>query len=444
VYWKNGRLIGPEIRFDRVWTVQEYVLGRRVRFQIGTQELEGDLLATALDVLLKANRAFTGWMADDVLKTDRHEFIANLFRNRRLYRDLGEQGDSSRSLYSLARCICFLARYRLCLDGRDRVYSMLAIARNNTILPDYNIATDALLLDVAKQSFRSGELTLLHEYNMDDCGNNAPFFISALKSQNTQYSPIWRDTSPASYKASDEKIAPFLIEHDGQVVLQGLVIDTIFRNARHTTRGSAWPKQNQITTTLRIDWLGNAYYCILKGMYSNHRHDDVWLKDLGRVLEDSGYQFVCQPYQNEKLIQVLTRTVLADLLTPNNRAVFFTYGALSDVHQYELMQRSIFKTEQGYLGLGSHYLLPGDQVVLFDGAKTPFIVRRQLDSQGTWTGLYNLVSDCYLHGWMYGGYFGHTVLDEDGNHVAGPPLNSADATNEQSDKVLRKQKFVLC
>jgi hypothetical protein len=108
------------------------------------------------------------------------------------------------------------------------------------------------------------------------------------------------------------------------------------------------------------------------------------------------------------------------------------------------MQRSIFKTEQGYLGLGSHHLLPGDQVVLFDGAKTPFILRQQLDSQGTWTGRYNLVGDCYLHGWMYGGYFGHTVLDEDGNHVAGPPLNSADATNEQSDKVLRKQKFVLC
>lgn len=320
---------------------------------------------------------------------------------------------------------------------------MLAIARNNTILPDYNIATDALLLDVARQSFHSGELTLLHEYNMDNCGNSGLFFISALKSLDTKYSPIWRDTSPALYKASNESTAPILIDHDGQVLLQGLVIDTIFRNARHTPRGSAQPKQNQITTTVDIREVRYMYYRILEDMYSDHRHDDVLLRDF----HQGSLQFVCRPYQNETLFEVLTSTVLADLLTPGTRASFFrNVGShyLNSGLQQELMQRSIFKTEQGYLGLGSHYLLPGDQVVLFDGAKTPFIVRRQLNSQGTWTGLYNLVSDCYLHGWMYGGYFGHTVLDEDGNHVAGPPLNSADATNEQSDKVLRKRKFVIC
>jgi hypothetical protein len=37
-------------------------------------------------------------------------------------------------------------------------------------------------------------------------------------------------------------------------------------------------------------------------------------------------------------------------------------------------------------------------VVLFDGAITPFILRQELDSRDTWTGRYNLVSDCYLHG----------------------------------------------
>lgn len=447
LYWKNDGLIGPTIRFDRVWTLQEYVLARRVRFQFGTQAIEGDLLATAVDVLVKANPNFTEWKGSDVLWTDRLEFVANLLWNRRLYRDIEEQSDSSRPLYSLARCICSLARYRLCLDGRDRVYGMLAIARNNTILPDYNIAIDSLLFDVARQSFRSGELTLLHEYNMDDCGNNALFFISTLKSLNTKYSPIWRDTYPASYKASDEGIAPILIDDGGEVNLQGFVIDTIFRHARHTFMESAWPKTNQITTTVRIDSLETAYCCILKGMYSDHRHDNVWLENLRWVPKNSEDQFVCRPYQNETLFEVLNRTVSADLPTPNTRAVYFREEGSHHLRsglQQELMQRSIFKTEQGYLGLGSHHLLPGDQVVLFDGAKTPFIVRRQLDSQGTWTGLYNLVSDCYLHGWMYGGYFGHTVLDEDGNHVAGPPLNSADATNEQSDKVLRKQKFVLC
>jgi hypothetical protein len=314
LYWKKDGLTGPTIRFDRVWTVQEYVLGRRVRFQIGTQELEGDLLATAFDVLWKISRTYTSRKRLELLETDRLEFIVHLFRNRRLYRDIEEQGDSSRPLYSLARCICSLARYRLCLDGRDRVYGMLAIARNNTILPDYNIATDALLLDVARQSFRSGELTLLHGHNMDDCGNNALFFISALKSLHTKYSPIWRDTSPASYMASDEIISPILIDHDGQVLLQGLVIDTIFRNARHTTERSALPEQNQITTAMQMISLESVYLWVLKGMYSDHRHDYgwPWPTDFDQRKFELRYLFVCRPYQNETLFKVLTRTVLAD------------------------------------------------------------------------------------------------------------------------------------
>jgi hypothetical protein len=64
--------------------------------------------------------------------------------------------------------------------------------------------------------------------------------------------------------------------------------------------------------------------------------------------------------------------------------------------------RRIFQTDQGYLGLGPAWMEPGDQVVMFDGCVSPFILRRFVDDNqdgGTkppekW----KLVGDYYLLG----------------------------------------------
>lgn len=106
----------------------------------------------------------------------------------------------------------------------------------------------------------------------------------------------------------------------------------------------------------------------------------------------------------------------------------------------QVLTRSIFRTLNGYLGIGTHHLQSGDLVVIFDGDRTPFIMREDRDPSGTSTGMYNLVGDCYLHGWMDGNFFGHTVIDEDGNMINGPRLNSS---SKQTEKILRQQQFVI-
>lgn len=57
----------------------------------------------------------------------------------------------------------------------------------------------------------------------------------------------------------------------------------------------------------------------------------------------------------------------------------------------------LFKTEQGHLGLGPCRIESGDEVWVLCNTRVPFILR-PTDVPGQ----YNLVSECYMHGFMHG------------------------------------------
>jgi hypothetical protein len=54
--------------------------------------------------------------------------------------------------------------------------------------------------------------------------------------------------------------------------------------------------------------------------------------------------------------------------------------------------------DSGRIGAGPPDILPDDEVVLFFGAKTPFILRKGPFDDGT----YRLIGDCYVHDAMMG------------------------------------------
>lgn len=63
-------------------------------------------------------------------------------------------------------------------------------------------------------------------------------------------------------------------------------------------------------------------------------------------------------------------------------------------------ERRLFATTSGYLGFGSPSLQETDEVWLLEGAKVPFILRK--DGQDS----YSLVNECYVHGVMFGEKWG--------------------------------------
>jgi hypothetical protein len=65
-------------------------------------------------------------------------------------------------------------------------------------------------------------------------------------------------------------------------------------------------------------------------------------------------------------------------------------------------RRCLFTTTNGYAGKGSYNnLCSGDKIVILMGATSPFIIRPNTRTD-TKELTYTLISDCYIHGLMYG------------------------------------------
>jgi len=83
--------------------------------------------------------------------------------------------------------------------------------------------------------------------------------------------------------------------------------------------------------------------------------------------------------------------LLATLFKIPKTSLAFHFGAST----CPLADRTMFRTEKGYIGLGTIRAAPGDRIAVPKGGKTPLVLRRDGDTWG-------LRSDCYVHGIMYG------------------------------------------
>jgi hypothetical protein len=83
---------------------------------------------------------------------------------------------------------------------------------------------------------------------------------------------------------------------------------------------------------------------------------------------------------------------------------------------------------------------PDDQVVMFDGGATPFIIRKYDKKDADGFQMWKLVGDCFLLGWMDGSYCGFAVVDE-----LPPKAKTKEEQAARTDeKFLVRERFVLC
>lgn len=83
-----------------------------------------------------------------------------------------------------------------------------------------------------------------------------------------------------------------------------------------------------------------------------------------------------------------------DLLDPGTPFInFLTATAIG------LLGRCLFSTPSGQLGFGTSTLQKDDVLCVFDGARTPHILRRTLGTNGD---VYSLIGEAYVHGMMNG------------------------------------------
>lgn len=207
------------------------------------------------------------------------------------------------------------------------------------------------------------------------------------------------------------------INNDKQISLEGFTIDTVQQKldfaedgdamidpAPHTSiPDSATPNAEDTKLPLRGTW-GAIYQAITAHLLTAPADRTRWRRDYeeNRISP----QFSIAPYPYNSLFNVLVQTIRTDLNADadwvSSKGTIRTDAHLHRARRELLAERSLFWTKKGYIGLGTAHMRPGDEVVVFSGDTTPFLLRNEESGHAEREEAYKIVSDCYVFGWMYG------------------------------------------
>ncbi|RSL66231.1 hypothetical protein CEP51_012856 [Fusarium floridanum] len=82
--------------------------------------------------------------------------------------------------------------------------------------------------------------------------------------------------------------------------------------------------------------------------------------------------------------------------SPEEDKVVKQYWQTSQAFMNRISKAVFCRTEKGYAGLVPGGSQKGDEICIFGGGKTPFVLRKRIGEE------YTLVGECYIHGLMYG------------------------------------------
>lgn len=367
-----------------MWTVQEFVLARRVIFRLGSREISLDWLESTVRDLKGLNPSHSN---GSVAKM---QLIWALFdhRHRAHLHAAGELGAQK----SLSGCFLDLARHRQCKDDRDRIYSMLGIAPDIGITPDYSLSLRQVYANFTAAALSSGDFLLLHACCFNEPGSRLPKYVPSLNSSNSEYFPLWRYPG-RQFRAASHCQPRIETTSKDQITISGIRIGTL---------------EASLDLTRNFRTFADLYRYILTYLITDPREVSEYLHDLHTSTPHPRYRR--SPYLHTSLFDVLARTLSLDT-TPSLEHIEDIHTNLDYTFTKHLRTRTLFWTEQGYIGLGPSHLTPGDEVVVFHGDYTPFLLRKQVREQltGSPNPVLELVGDCYVHGWMYGYFPDDTV-----------------------------------
>jgi hypothetical protein len=96
---------------------------------------------------------------------------------------------------------------------------------------------------------------------------------------------------------------------------------------------------------------------------------------------------------------------LAEFASGSSMEMIWKQFLCADVVLERAVMRRLGRTANGYLALLPFDTEPTDTVVLLQGGKTPYVVRRR---EGCW----EFVGDCYVHGIMDGEAWNESILED--------------------------------
>jgi hypothetical protein len=347
--------------FHRAWTFQESVLAQSAQVHCGSYRFSKQLIHDAIQGLSWATEA-------GIVEPE-------LDRNLRVSRVMMRPESSHAYDRSIGEFL-MLRRGSQCKDPRDLVYSLLGVARGiEGIEPDYSRSMQDIFTSTTRRIITSTRsLSLLEEINTQNFDAALPSWVPDWREKKleTVFSRRLKDWAGAVDAGGGAQMAPFQqnrIKHTTQLSVRGLCADEIgdlvegedldgFFGLFHGEKNDSTTSYSIELAFLRTMALDYYFY---PDAHGSRKRKGRWK-----------YNFEPQdPY---------------DISYHNNYV---------DLFGENIKGQNLFRTKDGFMGLGPRRSQRGDLVCIICGVESPVLLRPSGNE-------YLFVGHCYVYGLMEG------------------------------------------
>jgi hypothetical protein len=302
-------------------------------------------------------------------------------------------------------------------QARDRIYGMLGMADDKKelgLVPNYDEAISDIRIytDAARAMITAGRIDLLslsqHRPHLDKGQQEETNFPSWVPDWSR---PIARQSGHATFGASGNipfKVSPSLTNClPGQIELLGWTIDTIetvspawinpdirdSENKHNTDTFLTDIKTLCLTSTTKLRITGYDIYARVVDRETAHFRIPVADQEFnhsGQIRRATEYSREGYNWVNKSLVGILQTQGLEAMRTISMKCMKYLEAMRLQ------KSRRPFLSISGYVGLAPEFTEQGDVLVVFCGAKFPYVLRRNGD------GTYTFVGEAYVHGIMDG------------------------------------------
>lgn len=380
--------------FQRVWVVQEVVIGANAVLVCGSRSIEWTKFATTISKILAGglsyflslqSRGIPGSMAS-----------VNRIETLRQVRGL-------RLPVSLRSLLLEFISYHS-TNPRDKIYALLALVTDGSssaIEPDYNMSTLDLFTHVTRHLMDRGgsSLALLHS-----AGIGYPPLIPDLPSWVPDFSLtrgggyICNFFTNSGYKASGDT-CPDLRQYSNstRLSLKGILVDKIM-----TVSSMHKPPQTHFQW---INCIADMIGSLPPNTNGQSNHEVFWrtiVANRTHKLEPATPEYANHLESYKAMMQMNAHERVSSESDMEARRKTLEKSSLFQMAlNVNLSGRQAFITHGGRAGLTFPGAVEGDLVCILLGAMTPFVLRED-GTDGKERRIYRLVGESYVHGLMEG------------------------------------------
>jgi hypothetical protein len=416
-------------------------------------------MALAIEVLVSV--AFRNPVFDSLsskAELDSWKSIWNMVRHREIYRDVvyssnDRSSDSMGDNAHLLRICLSQTHEKLCKDDRDHVYGMLAMLPDPSgtrIQPDYTKTVPQVYSEFAARYLRPemlflagtsrlavtpGEVDILND-------DYLPSWVPDLRRKRQSWAPLIGNDYHTSLEG-DTGLSILQPPFKG-LTISGGIFDTIrgrldvlvdgtvpedavylilffnifnaLNDIKHDFQGRSgtiYPNMEPFYDALGFTLLagciqttaGNELRRVLEGLSQPALSANgqlmwkEWVMELWSLFNSYCLQPTGEVFQSIVLKMLGYKPEAEIELSRRGKIAWKVYLFIWTL----LCRHSLILTQQGYIGLGPRDCKSGDLVAVFNGCKTPFIIRLADTHPFSFSPpAYHLVAPCFVHGIMLG------------------------------------------